>query len=132
MLFRPLMLILALLVLSITGQAKERISLDFSYNGSALMKADGKGVVESGQTILKEFGRGDIDTVIAMTPRLEGNPKDKSIHIDISVKNFRDGDLISESTPQVVATPGKQSTLSLTDETLNEEFKISLTAKTLQ
>ena len=132
MFFTRLFIVTFFLITPFFAQAKGRIALDFSYKGNTLLKTAGKGVVERGETILKEFGRGDIDTVISMTPTFEGNSKTESIHIEISVKNFRDGDLISETSPQVVTVPGQEATLSLKDETLTENFKLSLTAKTLQ
>ena len=125
-------LISLLIMIPLSSHSKGRIALDFSYKGNTLSDIAGQGVVESGQTILKEFGRGDIDTVISLTPTFDKAHPAQSIHIEINVKNFRDGDLISESTPQITAISGQEATLSLTDKTLNEQFKLSFTAKTLQ
>jgi len=111
---------------------KERIAMDFTYKVSQ-QSAIGKQTVRSGESIEREIGRGDIDTLVTMIPVLERKKAgpDK-IMVEISIKNFREGDLISESNPQIVALQGKTKELTLKDETLGEDLKLSISAKSVQ
>ena len=65
------MLLALLPLMTVPALAKEKISLDFTYKLSPLKKAASNKVVESGESMEKEIGRGDIDTVVTMTPTLE-------------------------------------------------------------
>jgi len=106
--------------------------MDFTYKVSQ-QSAIGKQTVRSGESIEREIGRGDIDTLVTMIPVLERKKAgpDK-IMVEISIKNFREGDLISESNPQIVALQGKTKELTLKDETLGEDLKLSISAKSVQ
>ena len=112
--------------------AMEKIQLDFIYNSSNHDAASSKAVVQDGESVESQYGRGDIDTVISMTPSVEVKNGQKQILVDIMIKNYREGDLISESNPQIITTPGKKAHISMNDSELEEDYRISVTAKTIR
>lgn len=118
--------------LALTAHGKEKIELDFIYNSSSHDAASSKAIVQDGDSVESQYGRGDIDTVISMTPTIEIKDGHKRILVDIIIKNYREGDLISESNPQLVTIPGKKAHISMNDSELEEDYRISVTAKTTQ
>ena len=131
MYFKFLWLILPLF-LTLVSEAKQRIQLDMRYNSSGHEAVNQQKTVLEGESFESQFGRGDIDTVISMTPSLETNRGQPVVMVDVSIQNFRDGDLISESNPQIIAQPGQRATVSVRDSDLDEEYKLSVNASVLR
>jgi|GEM_PF-2061591 len=121
--------LLTFLVAPQNGFAKERISMNFSYENNLNLPFKGRQILKEGESLKKEFGRGDIDTVLTLTPHVENS---KEISVEINIKNFREGDLISESTEELKVQDGQLAHVANEDLKLQESYKISITPKTLK
>lgn len=118
--------------------SSKKIALQFSYQDTLSPALTGKEVIFSGESLRKEFERGDIDTVLTMTPHIEkevptpNGGSRKEISIMVNVKNFREGDLISEASNEVSVQDGELAKLSTKDSRLSDIYQISITPKTQQ
>ena len=114
-----------------TMAAPKKISLDFSYKSLADDISQRKAVVKTGERLETHYKRGDIDTFISMAPRYEIREGQKVILIDFEIQNMRDGDLISESSAQVLTHSGQKAELSLEDDQLEDTLTLAITPKSL-
>ena len=119
-----LLTLLTPILLGIPCMATPKINVDYQYTLGFSKKSPARAILGDGERIENQYDNGDIETIISMTPHWEGKKGTDVVHLDIHIQNFRDGDLISESTPTVKARIGQKAKVSVIDADLNQTYDL--------